>query len=97
MQVTLVNGNVEVGFLGVNLVDVPRGHGGRVEVDDVKRSRRAFRSILGLRDIEVPNAGSACSPSRAKNLVVLAVQVTQVRRCRVSRKEEDGFLTFKSQ
>lgn len=81
----------------MNIVDVSGGNSGCVQVDDMKRSRGAFRSILGLRNLEVPHTGGACSPSRAKNLVFLAVQVSQIRRSRIGRKQEDGFLAFESQ
>lgn len=97
VQITLVNGNIEVGLLGVNIVDVSRANSGRIHVDNMKRRGGAFRSILGLGNLEVPNTRGAGSPSRAKNLVFLAVQVTQIRRSRVGRKQEDGFLAFESQ
>lgn len=63
-------------------------------MDDMERSRRALSSLLGLRDLEVPNAGCACNPSGAKNLVGLAVQVTKIRRGRVDREQQNGFLSI---
>lgn len=97
VQVTLVSGNIEVGLLGVDIVDVSSGNSGRVQVDHMKRRGGTFRSILGLGNLEVPITGGACSPSRAKNLVFLAVQVTQIRRSRVGREQKNGFLALESQ
>lgn len=94
VQSALVSGNILVGLLGMDLVDVLGGNSGLIQMNDMERSRRALSSLLGLRDLEVPNAGCACNPSGAKNLVGLAVQVTKIRRGRVDREQQNGFLSI---
>lgn len=78
VQRTLIRGNILVCLLGVNFIDGAGGDGGRVQGDDVEGSLGAFRTILRLRNLEVPDAGNTGDPGRAKDRVGLAVQVSKV-------------------
>lgn len=93
MESTLVDGGLLVGLLAVDIVDNLGGNGGRVQVNSVKGSRGALLAggtLLG--DLEVVHGRGAGRPDGAKDLVGLAVQVSEVRRGRVGGEQKDGFL-----
>lgn len=89
---TIVRSGLLVDLLRVDLVDGLRGHGGRVQVDSVEGSGGALLTKLGLGHLEVPDRRSTGTPGRAKNLVLFAVQLTEVRGGRIGGEQKHGFL-----
>lgn len=89
---TVVGRGLLPDLLRVDLVDGLRGHGGRVQVDSVEGSVGALLTKLGLGHLEEPDRRSTGTPSRAKNLVLFAVQLTEVRGGRIGGEEKHGFL-----
>jgi hypothetical protein len=89
---TFVSGLLLVGLLGMNLVDVLGCHSRRVQIHDVERCRSTTLAKLSLRNLEVPNGGSACRPCGAQELVRFAVQITKIRGARVCGEQEKRFI-----
>lgn len=94
VQETLIGGNVIIPFLAVDLEDVFRGNGGGVQRHAVESGCRAFLADLSLGNTEVPHRGSTSTPGRTQDLVVLAVQISEVRRFFVGSEQGDRLLAL---
>ena len=84
--------NVIVPLLAVDLEDVLRGNGGGVQSHAVESGSRAFLAELSLGNTEVPDRGSSGTPGRTQDLVVLAVEISEVRRFLVGGEQGDRLL-----
>lgn len=74
VESTGVLGGILVGLLRVDLLEVLRGNGGGVLVDDVQWGGQTLLALrLGLGDLVVVDGGSTGGPGSAKNAFLLTV------------------------
>lgn len=92
VEKAFVSGGLFVDLIGMDLIDRLRVDDCRVQQDDVKRRVTRSSPNRSLRDLEVPNGRRSGSPGRAEDILLVTVQIPEVRRGSIRREEEYRFL-----